>query len=172
MRAVFQRGEVGSFKITFGRNPVNSQSHSNTDFREVYWRQYLKMQDGWTGNPGKLSRATILAAPNWSQAMIAHIWGGTSDYLVMDPASGINAAGKLATTAYNDFANLNWLGSRRGVTPIFSIAQSGTWYCVETHVKLNTPGSSDGVFEFWIDNNLEASRRDLNWVSTWQAYGI
>lgn len=176
MEVVWQAGEVdaGNLKVTFGRNPVSSQTHSDTDFSEIYWRMYLKMEDGWTGNPYKLSRATILADSNWSQAMIGHIWGGSSsgDYLVMDPASGIGPGSKLATTKYNDFNNLTWLGSRTGTTPIFSTPSSGTWRCVEARVKLNTPGSSDGVFEFWVDGNLEASRTGLDWVSSWQKYGV
>jgi len=26
-----------------------------------------------------------------------------------------------------------------------------TWYAIEYHIKLNTPGVADGVFEFWVD---------------------
>jgi hypothetical protein len=173
MRVVWQPGEVsaGSLKRTFGRSPVNSQSHSTLDFREIYWRQYLRMAPGWTGNPDKLSRATILATPNWAQAMIAHLWG-SGDYLLIDPASGTDPGGTLVTTTFNDFDHLRWLGSQRGVTPIFSAAESGKWHCVEAHVTLNAPGSSDGVFEFWIDGRLEARRAALNWVGDWQSYGI
>lgn len=175
MQVKWQAGEVngGDFKRTFGRNPVNSQSHSTIDFKEIYWRQYLKMETGWSGNPYKLSRAMILANANWAQAMIAHLWGdGVGDTLMIDPASGVDANSNLITTIYNDFANLKWFGYKRGITPIFSSASSGKWYCIEAHVKLNTPGVSDGIFEYWIDNNLEAKRTDLNWVGTWQDYGI
>lgn len=174
MQVIWQSGEIdaGDFKRTFGRNPVHSQSHMGTDFREIYWREYLRMADGWTGNPNKLSRATILATTGWAQAMIAHLWGGSSDYLVIDPATGIDASGNLMTTKYNDFSNLRWLGARTGTTPIFSPSVSGAWRCIETHVKLNAPGSSDGVFEFWIDGVPETTRTDLNWVGTWQTYGI
>ena len=173
MQAKWQAGEVGAggFKRTFGRNPVNSQSHSTTDFSEIYWRLYLRMKPGWTGSPDKLSRATILANSNWAQAMIGHV-SSNGDPLMIDPASGIDPNGKLATTQYNDFANLRWLGNRTGTTPIFSTQAAGNWYCIEARVKLNTPGVSDGIFEFWIGNNLEASRKDLNWVGTWQDYGI
>ena len=173
MQVKWQPGEVdaGSFKRTFGRSPVNSQSHSTIDFREIYWRLYLRMQPGWTGSPDKLSRATILANSNWAQAMIAHIWS-SGDFLLMDPAGGIDANGNLATTKYNDFSNLRWLGNRTGTTPIFTSVASNKWYCVEAHVRLNTPGLANGVFEFWIDNHLEATRSDLNWVGTWQNYGI
>lgn len=33
------------------------------------------------------------------------------------------------------------------------------WYCIEGRVQLNTPGSSDGVLEGWVDNEL-AFRQD------------
>jgi hypothetical protein len=173
MRARWQTAEVGAGSLTrtFGRSPVNSQSHSTTDFREIYWRLYVKMQPGWTGSPDKLSRATIFATSNWAQAMIAHIWS-SGDFLMMDPASGIDTSGNLATTKYNDFANLRWIGARTGTTPLFTSAASGTWHCVESHVKLNTPGLADGVFEFWIDGNSEARRTDMDWIGTWQGYGI
>jgi hypothetical protein len=174
MRVVWQTGQVsaGSLKRTFGRNPVNSQSHLTTDFREIYWRQYLRMAPGWTGSPQKLSRAMILANADWAQALIAHVWSGRdTDYLVIDPASGIKR-GALVTTRYNDSANLTWLGAKASVTPVFNAASSGRWFCIEAHVKLNTAGRSDGVFELWIDNDLTAGRNNLNWVDSWREYGI
>lgn len=175
MRAVWQAGEdsAGQFKRMFGRNPVNSQSHSTQDFRDIYWRQYVRTGPGWTGNPYKLSRATVFAASSWAQGMIAHVWGdGVGDTLMIDPATGVNGNGQLATTRYNDFANLQWQGYRRGTTPIFSAASANRWFCVEAHAKLNTAGASNGTFELWIDDVLQARRADLNWVDTWDGYGI
>lgn len=174
MQVEWQAAEVsaGGFRRTFGRCPVNSQSHSNLKFSEIYWRQYLRMQPGWTGNPEKLSRATVFATSNWAQAMIGHLWTGPGMVLFLDPASGINENGQLVTTQYNDFAHLRWLGSKPGITPIFSTALSDQWQCIEAHVKLNTPDASDGIFEFWINGNLEANENKLNWVGTWQDYGI
>jgi|GEM_PF-990311 len=171
----WQVGQVaaGGFTYMFGRNPCGSESNSGTDFREIYWRFYMKTSKGWTGNPQKLSRATILASSNWSQAMIAHLWGEANDLLLeIDPATGIDSSSNLITTSYNDFSNLTWLGKRQGSTPIYDTSKSNAWHCIEAHVKLNAPGNSDGVFEFWMDGNLEARRDDLNWVGSWQAYGI
>ena len=68
----------------------------------------------------------------------------------MDPASGIDTAGNLVSTTYNDFANLRWLGAKLGNTDLFSTENSGKWYCIEAHAKINTIGSNDGIFEFWI----------------------
>lgn len=172
LRARYQSGEIdaGHLILNFGRNPLGSQARSQQDFREIYWRVYVKLAPGFVGHPEKYSRATIFANSNWAQAMIAHIWaeGDSNAYLGLDPATGIDSQGNLVTTQWNDFPNLRWLGLRAGVTRI----DPGRWYCLESRVRLNTSGSSDGVFQFWIDGNLEASRTDLNWVGTWAQYGI
>lgn len=171
LQARYQTGEIdaGHLILNFGRNPLGSQVQGQRDFREIYWRVYVKLASGFVGHPAKYSRATIFANSNWAQAMIAHIWTDNNEArLSMDPASGINAQGNLATTEWNDFPNLRWLGLRQGTTPI----DPGRWYCLESRVRLNTAGASDGVFQFWIDNNLEASRTDLNWVGPWAQYGI
>jgi hypothetical protein len=112
-----------------------------------------------------------MAESDWSQGLIAHVWGGKGDVLCIDPATGIRNSQKV-TTRYNDFQNLKWLGLRNGQTPIFNTSESGRWVCVEAHVRLNTPGKEDGVFELWVDGKLEAARTDLNWHGDWQEYAI
>ncbi|MBI5588814.1 MAG: hypothetical protein HY889_10690 [Deltaproteobacteria bacterium] len=172
LRARWKAGEVdvGHLMYNFGRNPIGTQGNADTDFREIYWRFYIKLQDGFSGYPDKLTRATVFAGANWQQAMIAHLWASTDqrEYLMIDPASGIDSNSRLATTKWNDFDNLSWLGYKKGITPL----SAGQWYCIETHVKLNSTGSSDGVFEYWINGKLEAGRQDLNWVKDWAGYGI
>lgn len=42
-----------------------------------------------------------------------------------------------------------------------STLEQDWWYCVEGHVKLNTPGVGDGVLQGWVDNNPAFSRTDL-----------
>lgn len=160
-------GSTGGFMRTFGRNPVNSLSHSTKDFDEVYWRMYIKLQDGFIGQPDKLTRATIFAKADWSQAIIAHLWA-PSGLLEVDPARGIDASGQLKTSGWNDFVNLDFIGADKGINKLVP----GAWHCIEAHVKLNTPSASDGVFEFWIDDKLQAGRSDLNWRYSWQDYGI
>ncbi len=171
LRARWQAGEVdaGHFMRNFGRNPIGTQSHQGQDFREIYWRYYVKLEAGFVGHPDKNCRLTVFAGSGWQQAMIAHLWAGNPRaFLGMDPATGVDANGNLASTKWNDFNNLSWLGFKRGVTPL----DPGRWYMIEGHVKLNTPGASDGVFEFWIDGVLHASTTTLNWVGTWTDYGI
>ncbi|MCC9603391.1 hypothetical protein LOC67_22810 [Stieleria sp. JC731] len=177
VRARFQKGEVGAggLKQTFGRNPMDYGGHAvrkGEDFREVYWRHYVKHQNGWVGNPAKLSRATCFAGSDWSQAMIAHIWGGHQRNLAIDPVRGVNSNSQVVTHRYNDFDNFKWLGLKQGKTRVFDSAETGRWVCVEGYVRLNTPGKSDGIFRLYIDGQVEASHENLNWVYSYGEYGI
>lgn len=177
MQIKWQKGEVeaGVLQKSIGRSPDPNMIKTDfreRDFNEIYWRIDIKLEKGWEGGGGdKLSRATTIATKNWQQGMIAHIWSGgktpDDDYLIMDPASGISEEGKLVSTKYNDFEKLRWLGSKKGNYPLFNKKNIGKWNCIVAHVKLNTPGKSDGIFEFWINDILQASRYDLNWHADW-----
>jgi hypothetical protein len=181
MRVRFAAGQVGagSLHLAMGKTPdpyFRPVDDGTAVYREIYWRMYVKHEAGWVGGGGdKLSRATVFVSGNWAQAMIAHVWSGSPPneaYLVIDPASGTDEQGNVQTTRYNDFANLRWLGLARSRTPIFDSQHVGRWYCVEAHVRLNDPGSANGVFELWIDGQLEAQRSDLNWIGAYTEYGI
>jgi len=187
MRVRFAAEQVsaGSLHLAFGRTPgayFRPVDDGTADYREIFWRMYLRHQAGWTGGGGdKLSRAIVFAGDDWSEAAIAHVWSGNSSrdgtnesryYLLLDPASGTDEAGNLQTTGYNDFDNLRWLGIEQGATPLFDADHVGRWYCVEAHVRLNDAASSNGVFELWIDDALEARAAGLNWLGAYDAYGI
>lgn len=173
MRATFQKGQVsaGWLDLLFGRNPFRKGIRNTVDFREIWWRVYMKTEKGWEGNPAKLARALCLAGTDYSEGMFAHVWGGKGDTLCLDPATGIQNDVKV-TTKYNDFEHMKWLGIGFGKTPIYATSNSGKWVSIMSHVKLNTPGQSDGEFDLWIDGSLEASRLGLNWHGKWTEYGI
>ena len=177
MRTNWQAGEVdaGNLKLGFGRTPSTYFSkgiRASEDFREVYYRMYVRLQPGWKGNPFKLSRATVVAKTDWSQAMIAHLWGDQGTGLQLDPVSCTDASGAVKCAGYNDFNNMKWIGAKAGATPIFDGKSGGSWFCVETHVKLNTAGKADGVHEFWLGDSLEAIRTGLDFLGNYNAYGI
>jgi hypothetical protein len=177
VRALWQSGEVdaGNFKLGFGRNPssyMNKGIRDKEDFREVYYRIHVRAQEGFQGDPYKLSRATVIARADWSQAMIAHIWGDRAERLQVDPASCVDGSGKVTCTGYNDFGHLKWIGAKAGTTKPFTGGNDGKWVCVEAHVKLNDAGQSNGVQEFWIDDKLEARREGLNFVGGYKDYGL
>ncbi len=39
--------------------------------------------------------------------------------------------------------------------------EPGRWQCIEGHVKLNSPGANNGMFEGWLDGKLRFSRTGL-----------
>ena len=90
---------------------------------------------------------------------------------MLDPVRGTDENGTLLTTQYNDFANMRWLGGMQGVTPVFAPSAAGTWYCVEVHAQLNDAGQANGVFEFWVNGNLEARKSGMNWLGGFSAFG-
>jgi hypothetical protein len=183
MRVRFKKGQVdaGSLKLAFGKTPsayMRAVDSGATEYRELYWRVYLRNDSSWIGGGGdKLSRAQVLVSPSWAQAMGAPVWSAGpglpgANYLTIDPYSGTDVTGALKTTTYNDFPHLRWLGSVRSRTPIFDQAHVGKWYCIEAHVRLNDPGESNGVFELWIDDWLEAQHTGLNWLGSFTDYGL
>ena len=161
---------AGYFSRTFGKSSVSSQSHSDRHFREIYWRFYVKHPASFAGFPDKLTRASVFAAKNRAQAMIAHVWleSDAQKAWMLDPASGTDKAGSLRSTKWNDFANLRWLGQRGGKVAI----ARGKWQCVEVHVALNDPARTNGRFSLWIDGVLSAQASGLNWLGDFQAFGI
>jgi len=65
---------------------------------------------------------------------------------------------RLATQA--GLAKVKLRGCAR-VEARFTFAR-GRWYAVETEIKLNTPGQSDGLLRIWIDGKLIAEKTQMN----------
>lgn len=183
MRAEYLPGDPhgGSLHLAFGKTPSAYMRPVDAGialYRDIYWRFNLRLQPEWTGGGAdKLTRATILSSDRFAQAAIGHLWSGglpgsDPDRLYLDPASGTDESGALRTTTYNDFPRLRWIGAMSGRTPLFKDANAGRWFCIEVHMKLNAPDAADGLFEYWIDDRLEAQRIGLNWVGTYSDYGI
>lgn len=183
MRAEYLPGDPqgGSLHLAFGKTPSDHMKPvdaGTAKYRDIYWRFDLRLQPGWTGGGAdKLTRATILSTDRFAQAAIGHLWSGgppgsDPERLYLDPASGTDVLGALRTTTYNDFPRLRWLGAAGGQTPLFSPTNVGKWFCIEVHMKLNHGDAADGVFEYWIDDRLEAQRTGINWIGAYSDYGI
>jgi hypothetical protein len=164
---------AGNVKLAIGRNPITKKFVGTGDYQEIYWRIYTKVSSNWTGNAQKVSRAIVFASSNWAEASIGHVWedNALSLGIGIDPATGV-VGSQVVTTKYNDFSNLRWLGIRKAITQIYSAANRDQWFCVEAHMRLNSLGLADGVFELWINDNLEAAASGLDWRGSWSGYGI
>jgi hypothetical protein len=172
--------DAGALHLAFGKTPdpttFRSVDAGTQVYRDIYWRMYVRTQTGWTGGSAvKLSRAIVFASSNWAEAAIAHVWGddaSASPSLDLDPVRGTDVSGNLLTTQYNDFNNFTWLGLVHGTRPLFANNQAGNWFCVEAHAKLNDAGQSNGVFETWINDTLDARATGLNFLGSYSAFGI
>jgi len=176
MVASWAPGQVGAgnLQLLIGANPLAvADIGSKSDrYRELYYRHYFWLAPDWGGDPYKLSRITVLTDQHWSQAMIAHVWSGEQGQIALDPVSCTNLSGELACNGYNDFNNMRWLGLRNGVTPVHTQDYAGQWHCIEARVKLNDAGRANGVQQFWLNGQLEASADQLNFVGGYADYGL
>jgi hypothetical protein len=163
--------DAGGIKFSFGKTPVAPKRYTDRNFDDVYWRFYMKTAPNWIGQPLKVTRATIFSSANWAQAAIGHLWQDNALGLALDPVSGVSGA-TVVTTGWNDFPNMKWLGMTVGQEQVYASANREKWYCIEVHMQLNSSGKSDGVFEFWIDDKLQARKASLNWRGSYTAYGI
>ena len=174
-RFVAGQEQAGDLSLAFGRTPdayMRPVDAGTANYRELYWRFFVRTQPGWTGGAGwKLSRAIIFANAAWAEALVAHAAGYTTNTMYLILESGTDAAGTIRTTRYNDFDNFRYLGDRAGAAPIYA-TRVGEWVCVEAHVRLNDAGASNGVFESWVDGTTDVSWTGLNLVGSYSAYGL
>ncbi|MES2824868.1 MAG: hypothetical protein V4732_14785 [Pseudomonadota bacterium] len=162
---------AGSLKFSFGATLVSPKRYTDRNFTDVYWRFYMKTGSNWVGQPLKVSRGIVFTSKNWAQAAIGHLWEGNLLSIGLDPVSGVSGS-TVVTTGWNDFPHMKWLGKADGSIQIYANENREKWYCIELHMKLNTPGSADGIFEFWINESLQANKSNLNWRGSYTTYGI
>jgi hypothetical protein len=177
VQATFIVGEenAGDLKYNFGINPLGSQARPDEDFQEIYWRFYFKSAPNISHNPNKLTRATIFhdAGP-WRRAIGAPVWNATPDIdygLMVDPYTWLETPGG-STILNSQTESERYLGADKGENLIFHADNDDTWYCIETHLELNTSGNADGVLEYWIDGVKDAEKTGLDFLGTWTDYGI
>lgn len=134
---------------------------------DVYFRYYLRFASDW--NPvvdgGKL--------PGLSGTYGQAGWGGRRSnagagwsmrgQFNLAPSPGNPLAGRVSIGTYAYHAGMSdrygdhwyWMRNAAG------ILDRDRWYCIEQHVKVNTPGAKDGVLEAWVDGVPAFARSDI-----------
>ncbi len=180
MRATYHGGEPGAgwLSVAFGRNPIvygrQPAVAGESDFQAIYWRLRVRTEQGWPDvGPGALAEVTSFAAKDWGQAMVARLRSHPDEGTTLFGEAVTCVEGDtVACSGLDDPSGLRELTPLEGDFPLFSAAESGIWHCVEGHVALNTPGVTDGVFEFWVDEQLQGSRTDVDWRGGWSDYAL
>ncbi|MDB6063448.1 MAG: hypothetical protein JWM78_3551 [Verrucomicrobiaceae bacterium] len=169
----YQKGveSAGWLKFSFGKTPVSPKRYLDKKFDDVYWRFYVKTSANWSGPAMKLTRATVFSSSKWAQAAIGHVWEDGKLGLGLDPVSGVSGS-TVITTGWNDFAHMKWLGEATNSVQIYAPENRDKWFCVEAHMKLNTPNKSDGVYELWINDQVQGTKSTLNFRGGYTDYGI
>jgi len=120
---------------------------------ELYMRYYLKFDPDWICRGGKM--------PGFGGTYGRAGWGGRP----VNGSDGWSARGIFADVR-GDTVPIGWycyhadMTGRYGSEWLWRInnrgyLKKGLWYCIESHVKLNTPGKNDGVLRGWV-NGLPA----------------
>jgi hypothetical protein len=172
---------AGWLELNFGRIPKGPPSLNyakpvdggTVDYRQIYWRFYLKTEVGWEGGHGeKLTRATVYANTSRSQAMAANGWAANHrpEVFVIKGNRGTDEAGNLQTTKWNDFPNLISGESIPGISAM--MPTNGEWVCVEFMAKLNDAGQSNGEMWYWKNDVLQANFTNFNYLGAYNEYGI
>lgn len=179
MRAHYREGQeaAGFLSVSFGSSPINTSgrpSHADEQqFDDIYWRFRVKMESGWPDvGPHGLTRISAFADEDWGQAMVASVTSDGADVVLAGAASSCVQGDEVVCAGVDDDDSLQPIGSLTGTAEVFSSERAGQWQCVEAHVRLNTPGETDGVFEIWVDDESQGAREGIDWRGTWAAFGL
>ena len=134
----------------------------------VRWYQYISAPYTW----GPLEDKSVMLHDS-ANTLTAYV-GTSRDHLPVVPDSG---PGMPFVANYQDldwpetggqYTNVNRFQNQGNNITL----QPGRWYLFEWYIKLNTPGSSDGVTKLWIDDatepiaaqTLRLSYTDMRWL--------
>ena len=107
---------------------------------EIYVRTYHKFEKGFEGMPQKMARVKVYkTAQDWDGALGVYQW--VNKYIL--------CADK-RTYLYGD-KRFQWLPVTYSTLDFSNPANIGRWICIEVRIKLNTPGKSDGIIQYWAD---------------------
>jgi len=150
----------------------------HTEYPEIYFRAWMRTQPGWqsvTGASSKIFRiehfdqtGNIFA--NFSTGdmspiallLFGQMGGSTQGAYVPAFRCAPQSSNYYCTSAPSYMQNdiFTTLGTAKTVTTSWA---DGNWHQYDIHVKMNTIGSNNGVFEFSVDGTLMVSRTDAQW---------
>jgi hypothetical protein len=133
---------------------------------ELYGRYYLRISGNFDpGQGGKLPGP----AGTYGRAG----WGGreSDGYNGWSARMGFSQSGVASNQIQLHYYAYHVTSGEYGEWLYWNIANRGSlekdrWYCIETYVKLNTPGQEDGVLRGWVDGELAADYGGIRFRDT------
>ncbi len=167
LRVKIAKGSTGAMNVTY-----KFQKETGREPEEIYLRYYLRFANDWrqTLQGGKM--------PGISGTYGVAGWGGRRS----DGTNGWSARGSFyySIPEDNPLAGTTPIGTycyhadQQGPYGEIWLWQNGyrgflennRWYCVEQHLKLNTPGIKDGTIRAWIDGRPAFEKTDIRFRKT------
>ena len=127
---------------------------------EIYFRYYLRLAPDW--NPERGGKFPGIGGTYGRAGWGGRKVNGTDGWSARGLFGGLKK-GKTPVGFYCYHADMpgkygdNWFWDRNG----FDGLEKNRWYCIEQHVKMNSPGKKDGVLRAWVDNKLVYQKSDV-----------
>jgi hypothetical protein len=128
---------------------------------EIYFRYYLRFADDWLPEElgGKLPGISgTYGRAGWGGRKV----NGRDGWSARGSFSGL-VNGKTPVGFYCYHADMKgrygdvWVWDKDNL----GYLANNRWYCIEQHVKMNTPGRNDGVMQAWIDGKPAFEKTDV-----------
>ncbi len=159
----------------------------NNDYDEIYVQMYIKYQPGfqWRVDPGSALKQVYFSHWDRTGSVFRFFSDGNNGPIIQyypgrnqyhDIKQQYNTRCKPQNTNYycKDGSGYAFNGPFIGDPDFIDFIGDGNWHKYDWHIKVNsTPGSEDGIIEFWIDDVLEYSKYDIQFAdaSTVGSYG-
>lgn len=120
---------------------------------EIYYRYYERFSKDWVWDDTHQVKGFNLGdSVHYPNFWIGH-WGGDSESVAAAQVPA-EACGSGDAMPHGDGQPYD---SCQYVNNISSAPEAnGQWYCIEGHIKLNTPGVADGIIERWVNGKQVA----------------
>jgi hypothetical protein len=133
---------------------------------EIYFRYYIRFSDDWISSVdgGKLpGPAGTYGRAGWGgrKANAREGWSLRGAFLrTPSNTNPLHNRISIGTYAYHA-GGQDFFGDEWDWNLATQLLERNRWYCLEQHVKVNTPTVRDGVLEAWIDGVLAFDKREL-----------
>lgn len=133
---------------------------------EIFFRYYIRFSDDWmpTADGGKLpGPAGTYGRAGWGgrKANAREGWSLRGMFLRASSAfNPVHGQVGIGTYAYHaageDFFGDEWDWNRAT-----QLLERNRWYCLEQHLRMNSPGQRDGLLRAWIDGVVAFDKQDV-----------
>jgi hypothetical protein len=148
-------GSEKAIKITYTANEQQGGTELTVNESHIFTKFHFRYSSGFDFGCGVKSHR--IRSMNEARGV------NNYDIIIYTEAAGSEQAASRSLCGVNDMGSINiarnggsWWGSSS-----FKF-QRDKWYELETEIKLNTPGFSNGEARMWIGDSLVFARTDLN----------